>query len=166
MGMEKVLNYAEENKTEVSELPYIIATAWWESSATMHPVKEAFWMSEVWRKTHLRYFPWYGRGLVQTTWERNYKKVGDAIGVDLIGMPDLLLDWPAALKALFIGMEQGLYTGKSLDDYIDDIDESDAEDLREMVNARRIVNVQDRALKIGKLGLLFEKALKAGGYGK
>lgn len=166
MGMEKLLDYAEANKISALKLPYIISTAWWESAQTMHPVKEAYWMSEDWRKRHLRYYPWYGRGLIQTTWERNYKKVGDAIGVDLIAMPDLLLDWPAALKALFIGMEKGLYTGKDLDDYIDEIDEDDPEDLREMVNARRIVNGTDKALTIGKNGLIFEKALKAGGYGK
>lgn len=164
--MEKVLDYAEANKISALNLPYIISTAWWESAATMHPVKEAYWMSEDWRKRHLRYYPWYGRGLIQTTWERNYKKIGDAIGVDLIAMPDLLLDWPAALKALFIGMEQGLYTGKDLDDFIDEVDEDDPEDLREMVNARRIVNGTDKALTIGKNGLIFEKALKAGNYGK
>lgn len=164
MGMEKVLDYAEEHHTKATELPYIIATAWWESSATMHPVKEAFWMSENWRRSHLRYYPWYGRGLIQTTWERNYKKIGDEIGMDLIAMPDLLLDWPAALPALFIGMEKGLYTGKAIDDYIDDIDESDPEDLREMIAARRVVNVQDKALTIGKLGLVFEGCLKKGNY--
>lgn len=163
--MEKVLDYAEARKSNKLELPYILATAWWESGQTMHPVKEAFWMSEVWRKTHLRYYPWYGRGLIQTTWEANYKKMGKEIGLDLIAMPDLLLDWPAALAALFIGMEKGLYTSKDLDDYIDQVDESDEEDLREMVNARRIVNLTDKALTIGKLGLVFEKALKAGKYG-
>lgn len=164
--MEKVLDYAEEHKVSASKLPYILSTAWWESAATMHPVKEAYWMSEDWRKRNLRYFPWYGRGLIQTTWEKNYKKIGDAIGMDLIAIPDLLLDWPAALKALFIGMEQGLYTGKDLDDFIDDVDESDSEDLREMVNARRIVNGTDKALTIAKNGITFERALKKGKYGK
>jgi putative chitinase len=65
---------------------------------------------------------------------------------------------------MFLGMEQGFYTGKSLDDYIDDIDESDDEDLREFANARRIVNGTDKQVTIGKLALRFERALKAGKY--
>jgi hypothetical protein len=56
------------------------------------------------------------------------------------------------------------YTGKDLDDSIDLIDESDDEDFREMVKARNIVNGKDRAQEIAKLGLRFERALKAGGY--
>lgn len=163
-GMEKVLDYAEAHHTEETDLPYIIATAWWESSATMHPVVEAFWMSESWRKQHLRYYPWYGRGLIQVTWEDNYKKMWKELGKEGPVHPEAFLDWETAIPALFVGMEKGIYTGKALDDYIDDVDESDPEDLREMIAARRIVNVQDRAATIGKLGLTFERCLKKGNY--
>lgn len=167
MGMEKCLDYAELHKTEAGELPYILATAWWETNATMHPVKEAYWMSENWRKAHLRYYPWYGRGLIQTTWEDNYKKMWRELGHgDTPVNPEAFLEWNVALPALFIGMEKGLYTGKALDDFIDDLDESDAEDFREFVGARRVVNVQDKAKAIAKIALTIEKALKAGGYGK
>lgn len=163
-GMEKVLAYAEEHGYSLQQLKYILATAWWESAGTMHPVKEAYWMSEDWRRHHLRYFPWYGRGLIQTTWENNYHIIGDAIGVDLISNPDALLDWPAALPALFVGMERGLYTSRKVGDYVDLIDESDAEDMREMIEARRVVNGTDHNKDIAKLGLIMERALKAGGY--
>lgn len=165
-GMEKVLDYAERHGTNFSHLPYIIATAWWETAQTMFPVKEAYWMSESWRKRNLRYFPWYGRGLIQVTWESNYKRLWKEIGRTGPVDPEAFLEWNVALPALFVGMEKGLYTGKDLNDYIDDKDEGDEEDLREFKNARRIVNIQDKATIIGKLALLFERALKAGKYNK
>lgn len=163
-GMEKVLDYAEAYHVSAAKLPYIIATAWWETAQTMQPVKEAYWMSEHWRKKNLRYYPWYGRGLIQITWESNYKRMWKELG--LIGPmePEVFLEWSVALPALFIGMEKGLYTGKDLDDYIDEVDENDREDLREYKNARRIVNATDKALTIGKLALGFEKCLKKAKY--
>lgn len=163
-GMEKVLDYGLQRDLPIDRFSYVIATGWWETAQTMHPVKEAYWLSESWRKKNLRYYPWYGRGLIQTTWEDNYKRMGKAIGVDLTKNPDLLLEWEYSLPALFVGMEQGLYTGKKLADYIDGVDESDAEDTREYTNARRIVNLMDKANTIAKLALTFEKGLKAGGY--
>src|SRR5438045_92240 len=51
---------------------YGLATAWHETAAQMQPVREAYWLSEDWRKANLRYFPWYGRGFVQITWQANY----------------------------------------------------------------------------------------------
>lgn len=163
-GMDKVLDYGAARRTPLNRFAYVIATAWWESAQTMWPVKEAYWLSEDWRRRNLRYYPWYGRGLIQTTWEENYRKMGNAVGVNLIGNPDKLLEWSVALPALFIGMEQGLYTGKALNDYIDLVDESDAEDLREFANARRIVNGTDKQVTIGKLALHFEHALRGAGY--
>lgn len=164
-GMEKVLDYAEEHQTPREFLKYILPTAWWESAGTMHPVKEAYWLSEDWRKKHLRYYPWYGRGLIQTTWEDNYIAMWKELGLEGPVNPDAFLEWDVALPALFVGMQKGMYTGRDLDDYIDLIDEGDDEDAREMRAARRIVNGTDKASEIAKLGLKFEKALKAGGYG-
>ena len=164
IGFEKVLDYAEARGTPPTHLPYILATAFWETAQTMHPVVEAYWLSEAWRRKNLRYYPWHGRGLIQTTWEDNYRRMGKEIGVDLIADPNLLLDWPAALPALFVGMEKGLYTGKRLGDYIDDKDESDDEDRREFINARRIVNGTDKQVAIANLALTFERGLKAAGY--
>ena len=164
VGMNKVLDYAEGRGSPTNDLAYILATAWWETGQTMQPVREAFWLSESWRKKNLRYYPYYGRGLVQTTWKANYATMSKVVGVDLVDKPDLLLKWEYSLPALFIGMERGLYTGKKISNYIDRLDESDAEDLREYTNARRVVNGTDKASTIGKLALNFEKALKSGGY--
>jgi len=138
----------------------------------MQPVKEAYWLSEDWRRRNLRYYPWYGRGLVQVTWKTNYARFGEVLyegGVvddpkAFIKAPNKLLEWEYALPALFVGMETGIYTGKALGDYIDDVDEPDAEDLREYTNARRIVNGTDKAQTIARLALVFENGLKAAGY--
>lgn len=164
LGTDKILAYGQARGTETNDLAYILATAWWESGQTMHPVVEAFWMSEDWRRRNLRYHPWHGRGLVQTTWRENYVKIGNLLGVDFTKQPSKLLQWEYALPALFVGMERGIYTGKKLSDYIDEIDEADKEDLREYANARRIVNGTDRQVDIGKIALTFEKALRRSGY--
>lgn len=169
-GMEKLLDYVEQrlhNHIVLQWLAYIIATAWWESAQTMHPVKEAYWLPESWRKKNLRYYPWYGRGLVQTTWEANYRAIAKAMGLPedtFIKNPDLLLTFEYALPALFAGMQLGVYTGKDVGDYIDQIDESDDLDYQEYRNARRVVNAMDKADAIAKLAILFEKALKAAGF--
>lgn len=168
-GFNLVLDeWKTRNWTNVQQFAYVLATAWWESGKTMQPVREAFYISpnyataEAWRKRNLRYYPFYGRGLVQLTWEFNYKKASELYGVDFVKNPDLALDPTYSVKIIFDGMENGWFTGKSLDDYIDDLDEPDAEDLREFTNARRIVNGTDKAATIGNIALTFERAIKAG----
>ena len=163
-GFDKVLEYLENRGETLHKSAYIIATAFWETGRTMQPVKEAFWLSEDWRKKNLRYFPYYGRGYVQLTWDYNYKKASDYFKIDFVKKPDLVMEPQYALPILVVGMKEGWFTGKKLDDYIDDIDEDDKEDLREYTNARRIVNGTDKQVEIGKLALLFEKALKAANY--
>lgn len=164
VGFELVLDEGERRRTKLHDLAYILATAWWESGKTMQPVREAFWLSEDWRRKNLRYYPFYGRGLVQLTWEANYRRASELVGEDLVANPDRAMDPRISVMVLFDGMERGWFTGRDLDDYIDAADESDDEDLREFVSARRIVNGTDRQTEIGTLGLAFEAALKAGGY--
>jgi hypothetical protein len=159
-GFEKVLSYAEQLKTSVSELPYVLATSFWETAQRMAPIKE--YGSAAYLKGK-KYYPYVGMGLIQVTWKENYIKAAKLLGLPedfFVNRPNLLLEWEYALPLLFKGMETGLYTGKNLSDYIDDLDESDAEDLQEFKNARRIVNGTDKAETIGKLALIFEKALK------
>lgn len=162
-GFEKVLDYILENDIPVDKAAYGLATAYWETGQTMKPVKEAYWLSETWRKNNLRYYPYYGRSLIQVTWKENYRKVAVMLGLPsemFVDKPDLLLDWKYALPTLFKGMETGLYTGKDLDDYLDGVKESDKEDLREFSNARRIVNGTDKQVTIGKIALAFDRALR------
>lgn len=103
-----------------------------------------------------------GRGFVQITGRANYAKAGKILGIDLVGNPDLALDPWVAARILVIGSQEGWFTGKGLPSFIDEIDEDDTEELREFAQARRVINGQDRAVEIGKIALVFEKALKAG----
>lgn len=146
-------------------MAYVLATAYHETAHTMKPVVEAFWLSEAWRKKNLRYYPWHGRGFVQLTWEKNYIRAGKELGIDLTTDPNVVLQPGISAEILVHGMQKGWFTGKDLDDYIDDVDENDDEDLKEYKASRKIVNGVDKALEIGKLALQYEKLLKAAGYG-
>lgn len=169
-GFNLILDEAEKRRTPLNDLAYILATTWWETAKTMAPVREAFYISkdfetaEKWRRKNLWYYPYYGRGYVQLTHKANYKFAGTKLGADFVGKPDKVMDPQYAVQILFDGMAEGWFTGKKLDDYIDDIDEGDNKDLDEYIQARRIINGQDKAATIGSLALVFERALKAGSY--
>lgn len=160
-GFNLILNEAVRRKVRLDSLAYILATVWHETAFTMQPIKEMG--GERYLKSK-KYWPYFGRGYVQLTWEYNYKKASDVFGVDFVKNPDLVMQPKYALPILFVGMEEGWFTGKDLDDYLDGVDEDDKEDLREFSNARRIINGTDKQVEIGKIALVFERALKAGEY--
>lgn len=119
---------------------YVLATAWHETAHTMQPVAEygrgkGRPYGAVDAATGQRF---YGRGFVQLTWEDNYAKMGAALGLDLLHHPDLAMEPGHAAEIMCLGMEKGMFTGKSLGDYFD----ADTDD---PINARRIVNGTDKA---------------------
>jgi predicted chitinase len=126
------------------QIAYVLATVEWETGRTFKPVKEAYWKSEAWRQANLRYFPFYGRGYVQLTWEANYRKYSQVSGKDLVGNPDLALDPQTALFILIHGFKTGAFTGKKITDYIN----SEGVDF---FNARRCINGVDKAEEIAAL---------------
>lgn len=126
---------------------YVLATAYWETNHTMKPVREAYWLSEAWRKANLRYYPWYGRGYVQLTWEVNYVKAGKQLGLDLTTNPDRVMEPSIAAKVLVVGCKEGWFTGKKLSDF------SSYEDMR------RVVNGTDKAKEIADLARQYEQQL-------
>jgi hypothetical protein len=50
-----------------------------------------------------KYWPFYGRGFAQITWENNYRHYGELLGIDLVSEPDRALqpNVAADLFALF-----------------------------------------------------------------
>ena len=127
-----------------TQMAYVIATTEWETAKTFKPVREAFWLSESWRKKNLRYYPFYGRGFVQLTWKNNYQKYSDLLGVDMVKNPDLAMDSNVALFVLVHGFKTGTFTTRKITDYIN-INKTD------FLNARRCINGMDQASKIAAL---------------
>jgi len=136
---------------------YILATAYHETAFTMQPVKEYGGEDYLKKK---KYYPWIGRGYVQLTWEENYRKAGEKIGLDLISNPDGALVPINAVKILFDGMMEGWFTGRSLKDFIDNISEADQEDHKEFEEARRIINGIDKKKAIANYAMEFRRALR------
>ena len=135
-GFEAILDeWERRNLHDLRWLAYILATAWHETAQHMQPIEEFG------RGRGKAYAPtYYGRGFVQITWERNYARLSDVIGVDLVTHPEQALDMPIAVQILFDGMIDGLFTCKKLSDYF-----GKAADWR---GARAIVNGKDRAADV------------------
>jgi predicted chitinase len=131
------------------QIAYVLATVEWETAHTFKPVREAYWKDEEWRRRNLsRYYPYYGRGYVQLTWKDNYRKYSEILGIDLVKDPDLAMEPPTALFILVHGFKTGTFTGKKISDYINS-QETD------FINARRCINVLDKAEEIAALAEKF-----------
>jgi predicted chitinase len=131
-----------------TQIAYVLATTQWETNQTFAPVREAYWLSEDWRKNNLRYYPFYGRGYVQLTWRNNYEKYSGLLGIDLVGEPDLALEPGVALFVLVHGFQTGTFTGRKITDYID-------ETKTDFLRARRCINGTDRAHEIADIAKKF-----------
>ncbi len=142
-------------------LAYALATAWHESR--LRPIEE--WGHgnghKYGRKDETGKAP-FGRGLVQLTHRPNYETMDKALdlGGTLAADYDRALEPDIAVRVLVIGMERGLFTGKSLGSYI----EPGPGTHEEFVDARRIINGTDRAEMIADYADLFRQALIDGGW--
>lgn len=140
-GMNYMLDVFENeyNWPDIRWLAYAFATTYHETAYTMQPIKEYGSQSYLQSKP---YYPYYGRGYVQLTWESNYSKMGTKIGVNLLGSNmDKALEPTIASEVLYSGMKDGDFTGKKLSDYF-------SSSVNDPVNARRIINGTDKAQTI------------------
>jgi hypothetical protein len=130
---------------------YTLATSYHETAATMQPVTEYGGESYLKSKP---YYPWYGRGHVQLTWEENYAKQDKKLKLDgaLMKNPDLALDPDISMKVILFGMADGDFTGKRLGQFFTDTQ-------TDWYNARTIVNGHDRASDIAGYAELFHNAI-------
>ncbi|BBF79673.1 glycoside hydrolase family 19 protein [Asticcacaulis excentricus] len=155
-GLTAILDKWETDASHLDDrwLAYMLATAFHETARTMQPVREtrastdeaaiiilekAFiagnlpWVKKPYWRKDAEGKSWLGRGLVQITHKANYIKLGTAIGVNLVANPSLALDMDVALKIMFTGMIDGLFTGKRLADFFHG-------NVTDWKNARKIIN--------------------------
>lgn len=151
---------------------YALATAWKETNNTMQPVREAYWLSEGWRRNNLRYYPHYGRGLVQITWPENYAKADAKLAeAGLIKPGELIANLDLAMRpdiAAFImrkGMEEGWFSAdkKGRHTFARHLPANGVATKAQYIQARRIINLLDKAEEIEGYAQAFERALRDGG---
>lgn len=153
-GMDYMLTVFERdyNWPDLRWLAYSFATAFHETAFTMMPISEYGSQSYLQGKP---YYPYYGRGYVQLTWQDNYRKMGQKIGTDLLGNnKDKALEPAIAAEVMYSGMRDGDFTGKKLSDYF-------SASVNDPVNARRIINGTDRAQTIAGYHEKFLAALNS-----
>jgi hypothetical protein len=122
----------------------ILENAW--KKGKLPWVREPYWHPDA----DGRY--WIGRGLVQLTHKANYAEMARRTGQPLDTDPALAMRMDIAVDILFIGMIDGVFTGKRLSTYFDG-------PLADWVDARRIVNGLDRAAGIAGYGKSYYAAL-------
>lgn len=133
-------------------LAYALATTYHETASTMQPITERGSASYLRGKP---YWPYIGRGYVQLTWDYNYRKMGQKLGVELMAPnEDRALDPALAARILFVGMRDGDFTGRKLSDYF-------GQNVDDPIGARRIINGTDKASMIAAHYDLFLDALQA-----
>lgn len=186
-GIEGILNaFKEVGDGDQDTLAYALATAFHETGKRMVPVREGFADTDAGARRAVealarrrgpnsavaRYarpvgphgHVYYGRGHVQLTWLDNYAKSSKDAGVDLVANPDAMLDPRISARVLIRGLMDGRWNGrgKGLDHY-----EGEDEFLSdsEAADARRTVNVQDKAVQIAGYHRRFYNALTKAGFG-
>lgn len=114
-------------------MAYGLATAYHETGARMVPVREGFArtnasaikaVTSLYRRGKIvtNYAlpnaagqSFYGRGIVQLTWEENYRKIGDGLNLPLVIKPDMMLVPEHSARAMWYGMRNGTFRkGRSL----------------------------------------------------
>lgn len=170
-GCTAVLDAWERDGTaDDRHLAYVLASVFHETGARMVPVRETLATSDAQAIRRLdaayaagrlssvrsRYWidGWFGRGPIQVTHKRNYQKMGDRLGVDLIQNPGLLLEPVIGARSAVVGMVEGLFSaGQRLDRYFN-------ADVDDPIGARRIVNGTDKASLIAGYHASFLACIK------
>ncbi len=162
-GAQRLLQAFAVARWPLAYAAYALATGYWETNKTWQPVREAYWLSEAWRKANLRYYPWYGRGDVQLTWEKNYQKADAALGLGggLLADPDLAMRPDISAKVMVWGMSTGAFTGKKLADFLPPSGLASTEQFKA---ARQIINGHDRDDEIAAIAKAVQGALVSGGW--
>jgi len=162
-----------------STLAYALATAYHETGGRMSPVREGFASTDEGARRAVNRLAaqrgpnsavakyaqpqpphghvYYGRGQVQLTWLDNYRRSSADAGVDLVENPDAMLDPLISARVLIRGLMDGRWNGHGhgIHHYLGQGD---------WINARRTVNVLDKAEKIAAYAHAFDAALLEAGF--
>lgn len=185
-GLTRVLGEAERRALPLNQCAYILATPFHETARAMQPVIETRradetvnpsvdsaiarlenswkagklpWVKTAYWRKDANGLSWLGRGLPQVTHRDNYARAEKETGVPFTRDPGLMLKIEHAVPVMFLGMIEGWFTGKKLDDYL-------TAAKTDYVNARRIINSTESAGKVASYAQKFEAALKAARYGE
>lgn len=172
------------DKTPPTQFAYVLATPWWETGRKMVAIEEhgnrAYFM-HMYDKTGARPHvaavlgntevgdgdKFHGYGLPQVTGRANARKATKRMRelgyiddtVDFERDPKLMLDEKYAVPILFISMEEGWFTGRSLDKDIDP--KVDGDEFADYLKGRDIINGKDHAREIANAASVFLKAIIA-----
>jgi len=149
-----------------SQMAYMLATVKHETADTFAPVVEGYWMKSnrvaklyAYYKAHNRgaiatIFPngvidptFEGRGYVQLTHNFNYDKFS------LVDTPGKALEPETAFHIMEYGMANGLFTGKTLQRYVN-------ETQSDFYSARKVINGLDRASLIAGYAKQLQKGIE------
>lgn len=177
-GLNTILNHAEDERTNLEYLAYMLATTFHETAEDMQPIDERGGVSYFTRLYDIKgqnpklakrlgnVFPgdgakYHGRGYVQLTGRDNYDRASRKLGVDFVQHPEWVKKPRHAVAIMFMGMTEGWFTGKDVHSYMDGIDGTDAEDRKQFKLSRYIINGKDRRDDIADYAIKFEHALRA-----
>lgn len=152
-GMNAILDEWERRElTDPRWLAYILATTKWETDHTMQPIREI-------GGPRKRYAPWYGRGYVQLTWKYNYEAFRDEVlkqfKVDIVAKPDNALIPEVAAYIMFEGMIRGIFSVDKRDKQRAKLGKYFNDKTTDWLNARRIINLMNRAADIAGIAKQF-----------
>ncbi len=164
-GIEAKLAAFAAQGSPLAYVAYGLATSFHETAQKMQPVPEI---------GRGRNYPYgkpgkhggqvaYGRGDVQLTWDYNYAKADEELGLkgELIANYDRALETEISAKIMVLGMTKGWFTGKRFATYLP---AKEPATNVQFTSARRIINGIDRAEKVAGYAMAFQAALVAGGW--